>query len=222
MGAVRTLVVGGSPEPAFPAFVSELAAACDVVCAVDHGYDVLHAADVAPQLFCGDCDSLSSEGLASLQKLLDAGACEVERYNPEKDYTDLSLALRAVSERWRGADVVATCVTGGRPDHFLAVMGCLAGYRGGGVSVEEMGYSARILHGPSEWELCGAAGRTFSFIPLSAEVEVSEVGMQWELDHRRCPLLTDLGVSNVLTSDSAHFTCHRGVAVAYCLRSRSC
>lgn len=65
------------------------------------------------------------------------------------------------------------------------------------------------------WVIGNRRGAAFSFISLTPGTVVSEQGMEWELDHKRCELLGDLGVSNVLRADPAVFTCHAGCAVAY-------
>lgn len=221
----RVLVVGGSPEVASLELVARLADDCDAVVAVDRGLDALLAAGRGCDLFCGDADSVSAEG-AALVRAAEAGessvcsdapcVAEVERYNPYKDDTDLGLALRAVGERWPGAELVCTCMTGGKPDHFLAVLGRLAAW-GTPVSIEEDDFSARILHVGDTWSLPDRSGARFSFIPLSPEAVVSESGMEWQLDHKSVPLLSDLGISNVLQQD-ATITCHEGVLVAYAFR----
>lgn len=219
---VRLLVVGGSPEVASPDLVARLADDCDIVVAVDCGLDALLAAGRGCNLFCGDADSVSGEG-AALVRAAEAGECpvcpdtpnvaEVERYNPHKDDTDLGLALRAIDERWPDAELICTCVTGGKPDHSLAVLGRLAAW-GASVFIEENSFSARILHVGDTWKLSGRDGACFSFIPISPEAVVSESGMEWELDRESVPLLSDLGISNVLHR-GATITCHEGVLVAY-------
>ena len=218
MATKRVLVVGGSPEPAPPALMASLAASCDKVCAVDRGYDALRAAVIEPDLFCGDCDSLSREGSTALQRLLGSGACEVERYNPDKDFTDLDLALRAVRDRWAGADAIVTCISGGRPDHFLAAMGRLASHArdplSGHVSVRESSYQARVLCQGDAWDIEDAAGSTFSMVPLAPSTG-SERGMKWEIDHACCEALSDLGISNVVTSGFARIECHEGIVMAF-------
>lgn len=216
---VRVLVVGGSLEASSPALVTRLAAGANAVVAVDRGLDVLLAAGCGCNLFCGDADSVGASG-ADLVRAAEAGerretpcVTEVERYNPHKDDTDLGLALRAIEERWPSAELVCTCLSGGNPDHALAVLGRLAGWNGP-VSIEEDGFSARILHAGDSWGIDDRDGTRFSFIPLSPEATVSEDGMTWTLDHARVPLLSDLGISNVL-GPRARITCHAGVLVAY-------
>ena len=210
----RVLMVGGSPEPSSPALVARLAAAADAVVAVDRGLDALIAAGVDPDLFCGDCDTASHTATLHLERLVAAGACELERYDPYKDFTDLALALRATHKRWSSARVTFTCFSGGRPDHFLAVVGTLA-RAPFTVALEEDGFSGRILRAGEQWDIVDATGSGFSFVPLLPDTVVSERGMEWELDHRCCDALSDLGISNVVREGSARITCHEGCIATY-------
>lgn len=208
------LMVGGSPEPSSPALVARLAAAADAVVAVDRGLDALIAAGVDPDLFCGDCDTASHTATLHLERLVAAGTCELERYDPYKDFTDLALALRATHKRWSSARVTFTCFSGGRPDHFLAVVGTLA-RAPFTVALEEDGFSGRILRAGEQWDIVDATGSGFSFVPLLPDTVVSERGMEWELDHRCCDALSDLGISNVVREGSARITCHEGCIATY-------
>ena len=139
---------------------------------------------------------------------------EVERHNPYKDYTDLALALDSVRRRWPGADVVATCTTGGRPDMALSVLGLLAGYKDAPVWIAEDKVVARILHADESWTIEGAEGKTFSIIAIAPNTEVSEHGLEWELDHSPLVLLADTGISNVVRS-TATIQVHTGTVIAY-------
>lgn len=212
----RVLVVGGSPEPCPLDLLVDLARTCDIVVAVDHGLDAVLDAGLQCDLFCGDADSVGvcGERAVALCEEGDAGpVADVERYNPLKDFTDLSLALRAIGERWGACEITCTCLAGGRPDHALAALGCVMRWDGE-VRLIEDGFSARILRAGDSWHMAGRAGATFSFVCLSAEGVVSETGMEWELDHKRVELLGDLGISNVLGPD-ARIDCHEGIIAAY-------
>ncbi len=214
----RVAVVGGSPEVSSAPTIRRAAAGCDAVVAVDRGLDALRAAGVEPDLFCGDADSVSAEG-AALVRAAEAGGApfSVERYNPHKDFTDLSLVLRAVRERWGAPALRCTCLSGGNPDHLLGALGCLAGWEGG-VELVEDGFDGRILRAGDAWRVEGACGRRFSFVPLSAEASVSEEGFRWELDRKHVTLLTDLGISNVVDTDPSTITCHDGVLAVWLFR----
>lgn len=212
--ACKVLVVCGSPVVASPDLLRQLAGECDRVVAVDRGLDALLGAGLSCDVYVGDADTVSDAGRA----LVDAAeAFEVERHNPYKDYTDLALALGSVRHRWPGAEVVATCATGGRPDMALSVLGLLAGYEDAPVWIEENEVTARILHQDETWTIEGADGKTFSIIAIAPNTEISEHGLEWELDHSPLGLLADTGISNVVRS-TATIQVHTGTAIAYLLR----
>ncbi len=202
----RILVVGGSPEVASSETIRRATAGCDEIVAVDRGLDALIAAGLSCSLFCGDGDTISPVGAAYIEQ----ADFDVERYDPHKDATDLSLALRACSQRWPHAEIVATCVSGGAIDHNLAVLGRLSAWDGF-VSIVEDTFDARILHAGDEWKLAECTGRRFSCVPLSPVAEVSESGFRWNIDHAHMELLSDWGVSNVVEGAQAKVSCHDGV-----------
>ena len=207
----KVLVVCGSPVVASPELLRQLTGECDHVVAVDRGLDALLGAGLSCDVYVGDADTVSDEGRA----LVDAATnFEVERHNPYKDYTDLALALDAIRRRWPGAEVVATCATGGRPDMALSVLGLLAGYDDAPVWIAEDETTARILHGGESWTIVGAEGKTFSIIAIAPGSVVSERGLEWELDHSPLGLLADAGISNVVRS-TATIQVHTGTAIAY-------
>lgn len=188
-----------------------LAGECNHVVAVDRGLDALLDAGLSCDVYVGDADTVSDTGRA----LVDAAeAFEVERHDPYKDYTDLALALDSVRRRWPGAEVVATCATGGRPDMALSVLGLLAGYDNAPVWIAEDETTARILHEGETWTIKGAEGKTFSIIAIAPNTKVTEHGLEWELDHAPLGLLADTGISNVVRS-KATIQVHTGTAIVY-------
>lgn len=188
-----------------------LAGACDHVVAVDRGLDALLGAGLGCDVYVGDADTVSDAGRA----LVDAATnFDVERHDPYKDYTDLALALDSVRRRWPGAEVVATCATGGRPDMALSVLGLLAGYEDAPVWIAEDKVIARILHAGESWTIEGAEGKAFSIIAIAPNTKVSEHGLEWELDHAQLALLADTGISNVVRG-TATIQVHAGTAIAY-------
>lgn len=207
----KVLVVCGSPVVASAELLCHLAGECDHIVAVDRGLDALLGAGLSCDVYVGDADTVSDEGRA----LVDAAAdFEVERHNPYKDYTDLALALDTIRSRWPGAELYATCATGGRPDMALSVLGLLAGYTDAPVWIEEHEVTARILHQNETWTIKNANGKTFSIIAIAPNTEVSEHGLEWELDHAPLGLLADTGISNVVRG-TAKIQVHTGIAIAY-------
>ena len=211
--ACNVLVVCGSPVVASAGLLRQLAGECDHVVAVDRGLDALLGAGLDCDVYVGDADTVSDAGRA----LVDAATeFEVERHDPYKDYTDLALALDSVRRRWPGAEVVATCATGGRPDMALSVLGLLAGYEDAPIWIAEDKVVARVLHAGESWTIEGAEGKTFSIIAIASNTEISEHGLEWELDRSPLGLLADTGISNVIRN-TAKIQVHQGVAIGYLL-----
>lgn len=209
--ACKVLVVCGSSVVASADLLRRLAGECDHVAAVDRGLDALLGAGLGCDVYVGDADTVSDAGRALVDAATDF---EVERHDPYKDYTDLALALDSVRRRWPGAEVVATCATGGRPDMALSVLGLLAGYDDAPVWIVEDKVVARILRAGESWIIEDHEGKTFSIIALAPETVVSEHGLEWELDHAPLGLLADTGISNVVRG-TAKIQVHAGTAIAY-------
>ena len=204
-------MVCGSPVVASTDLLRRLAGECDHVVAVDRGLDALLGAGLSCDVYVGDADTVSDAGRALVDAATDF---EVERHNPYKDYTDLALALDSVRRRWPGAEVAATCATGGRPDMALSVLGLFAGYDDAPVWIAEDETTARILHEGESWTIEGAEGKTFSIIAIAPNTEVSEHGLEWELDHSPLGLLADTGISNIVRT-TANITVHQGTAIGF-------
>lgn len=209
----KVLVVCGSPVVTSAELLRQLAGECDHIVAVDRGLDALLGAGLSCDVYVGDADTVSDEGRALVDAAKDF---EVERHNPYKDYTDLALALDAISRRWPNAEVVATCATGGRPDMALSVLGLLARYKDAPVWIKEDEVTARILHAGESWTIEGHEDSTFSIVAIAPNTEVSEHGLEWELEHASLGLLADAGISNIVRG-TATITVHQGVAIGYLL-----
>lgn len=209
--ACKVLVVCGSLVVVSADLLRRLAGECDYVVAVDRGLDALLVAGLGCDVYVGDADTVSDAGRALVD---DATDFEVERHDPYKDYTDLALALDSVRRRWPGAEVVATCATGGRPDMALSVLGLLAGYEDAPVWIAEDKVVARILRAGESWTIEGHEGKTFSIIAIAPNTEVSEHGLEWELNHAPLGLLADTGISNIVRT-TANITVHQGTAIGF-------
>ena len=211
--ACKVLVVCGSPVVASAELLRQLTGECDHIVAVDRGLDALLSAGLSCDVYVGDADTVSDEGRALVDAAKDF---EVELHSPYKDYTDLALALDAICRRWPAAELVTTCATGGRPDMALSVLGLLAGYAEAPVWIYEDDVTARILHTNEFWTIEGHENSTFSIIAIAPNTEVSEQGLEWELDHSPLGLLADTGISNIVKG-TATITVHQGTAIAYLL-----
>ena len=88
----------------------------DLFIGVDRGSLFLIEQGICPDLAVGDFDSVSEEELA----LICSQSKEVLQAQPEKDDTDLELAVKAVFARYPQAQLTIFGAFGGRLDHTLA------------------------------------------------------------------------------------------------------
>jgi thiamine pyrophosphokinase len=87
----------------------------DIWVGVDRGVLVLLEEEIVPDFAVGDFDSVTSEELKLIQEKLP----EISLFPPEKDETDLELAIEwAIGQKPRNIHIFGA--TGGRMDHFLA------------------------------------------------------------------------------------------------------
>lgn len=217
---LEVLIVDGSPDASSPALVSSLAHAADYVIAVDRGAEALLAAEGVPDVFVGDADSVSPEAAAWAR----AHARTDIRFPAEKYATDLALGLdcaaHEAARRGRPLALTLTCGSGGRPDHFLAVVGLLSQAPAASARMVEDAFELRVLRpGAQErWELGdGAVGKTFSAVAVAPGTRIDERGMRWPLEDKPMGLLGDLGISNVVTSPDASVACRAGAVAAVLL-----
>lgn len=106
---LRLAVVAGGPVGTIPA-------GFDAYIGVDAGCLALLAAGHSLALAVGDFDSVTPADLARIQS--QAGECL--QASPEKDDTDLTLAVLAALTRWPQAQVTIYGALGGRLDHTLS------------------------------------------------------------------------------------------------------
>lgn len=185
-----------------------------VIVAADSGLDLARRLRIVPTLVVGDLDSVSSDALQWAHGL----GIEVRSYPPDKDETDLDLALTAVVEA--GVDrVIVLGGAGGRLDHLLGNIGAIAALGtdrlGGDLPVEAWLGSEYFAVVTSLWSASLPAGAIVSVLPIGGPVVVSEAGVRWPLDHHTLPLGSTQGISNEAApaGGPVEITVHEGRAL---------
>lgn len=203
MDTVLLFAGGDSPKASL---VEELPLA-DLVVAADSGYDVAVSHGLTVDVLVGDFDSIVTEVIPS--------DVVVHRHDPDKDATDLELALEtAMAEQPERVVVVGGA--GGRVDHELATATLLCSPRWEMVEeldwVTDRGWShvvrgRRLLHGD--------VGATVSLIPMGGDASgVTTRGLRWELAGATLRHGTTLGVSNVFVAPVAEVRVEEGCLLA--------
>lgn len=170
-----------------------------IVCA-DGGALHARALGLQPQTIIGDMDSLSAADVLAFE----AAGAQIIRHPPEKDETDLELALHFCHEL--GAQsVVILGGLGGRFDQTLAnilllTLPALASMR---IELVDGAQTIRLLSAGVH-QITGAVGDTVSLIPLqSAATGITTRGLQYALRNETLPLGPARGISNVMLAEKA-------------------
>jgi thiamine pyrophosphokinase len=176
----KVLLVAGGRKPNSEWLVQ--AATQSTVWCVDSGIDSCQASQVIPQRLIGDGDSATSQGWAWATGL----GIPVDTYSPEKNLTDLQLALQTVGQVYGQATVVVTGVWGGRFDHAFSNIYSLKGCEEFGVrgccAADEKEVLILLKGKDSVCIETAAAPQVISLLPLSSHCSgVCIDGVHWPL-----------------------------------------
>ena len=189
-----------------------------LVIAADGGAHLARDCGLTVDVVIGDMDSIDAQTLAQLQH----DGAQILRHPPDKDETDLELALK-----WAAASGIRCLrvfgALGSRLDQTLANVSLLALPQLRDCDVQLIDGSQRAwLLRPGAHELTGAPGDTVSLLPLHGPVLglVSD-GLRWEL--RDEALLTGpaRGISNVLGGPRASLRFSEGLLLIVYTRGRA-
>lgn len=188
----------------------------DLVVAADGGLRWAQRLGVQADVVVGDMDSVDGAALAEAE----AGGAEIVRHDPDKDATDLELALRLACERG-ASSITLIGGHGGRMDHFLGNIALLASLPKEVQAQALMGDAEiTVLHGTgadgtgnkgSSRLLDGEPGRQVSLIPWGGDASgVSTTALRWPLASETLPLGTSRGISNEMTGAQAKVSLESG------------
>lgn len=194
--------------------VAQLARSAGLLVAADGGARHLTRLGLRPDLLVGDLDSLSAAEVDAL----DRTGVEILRYPPEKDETDLELAIQAALARGC-TDLVIIAALGGRLDQTLGNIFLL------GLPVLQA-VQARLDDGRDELFLIrgqghveGQAGDVVSLLPLGGPARgIRTSGLRYPLQGETLYPERTRGISNVLTNEHAHVELRDGVLI--CIHTR--
>lgn len=161
------------------------------VLAADSGLDQAARIGLKVDVVIGDLDSVSPDLLAAFPGT-------VIRHPPDKDATDLELALDLVAERPNIDRVIVVGGHGGRLDHLLANAGLLSALRYAHLDVEWLAGETRVTVVHTHATLHGARGETVTLLPVGGlATGVTTGGLRWELADATLDPSETRGVSNV-------------------------
>lgn len=198
--------------------VADLARKADLVIAADGGAAYCSDIGILPDVIIGDLDSIPS---SLLQRLKHAGK-NIISYPPEKDFTDLELALQYAVDQ--GADeIVVAGALGARWDMSVANLMLLAAdfLAHTKVCLVAENQTAILLRGKETITINAVPGDALSLIPLSKDVNgVSTRGLRYPLTDEALKFAATRGISNQFSSSRATIQLDSGLLLCIFQRSK--
>ena len=183
----------------------------DRIFCADGGARYALALGLTPEAIIGDFDSLAPETVLQLE----AAGAVVHRYQVDKDYTDLELALElAVAEQ--PDEILLLTALGGRLDQTLGNLLLLTRpkYAPVRLTIADEVQRATLLRSHQTLAVIGRPGDTLSLIPLTATVQdVDITGVKWPLKQATLTLGSTLTISNALAAPHATIKIGKGLVL---------
>ena len=207
----QTAVVLASGDPSPAAGAKRLPAAALVI-AADGGLAQAASFHLTVDIVIGDMDSVDP---AALDRAAASGT-RIERHPPDKDATDLELALdHAMAAGCRRVIVLGG--GGGRLDHLLGNALVLSHAKYESTAIEWWTGSDRAVvvrpHDPLH--VSGRVGDLLSLLPIGgAAVGVRTTGLRWKLQGVSLESGSTRGISNELADAEASVSLRRGALLA--------
>jgi len=182
----------------------------EIVVAANGGTPALERWNFVPHAIVGDLDSLGVDRAAEYA----AQGVTVVPYSPEKDESDLELAI-AYATTAKADDIVLLGIfAGARFDHEMANTLLIAAdeYRGRRLRAVRGGMTVRALHGGETLDLDGVAGDLVTLLAVRGDAEgVRTHRLKYPLGRETLRFGAARGLSNVVVSAGATVSCDRGV-----------
>ncbi len=184
------------------------------VWAADGGSKHLFRLNHLPDRVVGDLDSL----LPELQDWLAVGNVPFEQHPPEKDETDLELALLLAVEQGE-PEIWLFGLLGGRLDQMLANIFLMSHPALLGTTVKLITPTEQAWLVRQQTEIVGQVGDLVSLIPLNGDAQVaSTTGLKWPLTAETLQFGQARGISNRLTAEKATVIVKSGLLL--CVHTR--
>ncbi|MEZ4590056.1 MAG: thiamine diphosphokinase [Chloroflexota bacterium] len=185
------------------------------VWAADGGSKHLFRLSRLPDRVIGDMDSLEPK----IQTWLTENQVHFDQHPPEKDETDLELALLLAAAQ-PDAEIWLFGLLGGRLDQMLANIFLLTHPALVGKTVQLITPTERAWLVRQHTDIVGQVGDLVSLIPLVGDAQgVTATGFQWPLQNETLHVGQARGVSNRLTAGKATVQVESGILL--CIHTKT-
>ena len=203
---MKVLIVSGGNVD-----IQILAKAYDKIIAVDKGLESIYNKNVHPDYIVGDFDSVNKNIIDFYKKQ----GIEIQKYNPEKDYTDTELGIECALTLKPDAIRIIGGI-GTRIDHTLANIHILTKCLEKNIKCDIVDSHNRIylIDKFAKIDRNKVYGKFISIIPLTSEVTgITLRGFKYPLTNYNLSFGKSLGISNELVQETASITINKGVLI---------
>ncbi|QQZ11533.1 thiamine diphosphokinase [Heyndrickxia vini] len=200
--------MAGGPEELIPSLTSFNFPDIEWV-GVDYGVIHLLNQKIIPSIAFGDFDSVTEYQLKEINQVTN----EIKMFKPEKNETDLELALLwAIKQKPLKIRIFGA--TGGRADHFFANAMLLVRPECIGCNIEIIDkQNSIVVYLPGEYMIENRSDKKYiSFVPLSEIVnDITLRGFKYPLMNKQTFMGSSLCISNELIQETGHFSFTSGI-----------
>ena len=205
-------ILAGGPEELLPD-LSGYKGDDTIWVGVDRGVFHLINRNIIPVKAFGDFDSVSEEELSIIEQQVSG----IKKYKPEKDETDMELALNWAIQQ-KPESILLFGATGGRLDHLLANIQLLLNPIKANNPVNVYLVDEKnivFIKEAGHYKIKKMASKKYiSFVPLSLDVTgLTLEGFKFPLKNRHIYLGSTLCISNELISDYGTFSFSKGILI---------
>ena len=203
-------ILAGGPDELLPN-LNEYKGETEIWVGVDRGVYTLIKKEITPIIAFGDFDSVTEEELIIIKEHV----MDMKRFKPEKNETDMELALNwAVEQKPELIRIFGA--TGGRLDHLLANVQLMFKplMEAANVNIFLIDKQNILsLKGPGSYKINKRLDKKYiSFVPLTLEVKgLTLHGFKYPLKNRHISIGSTLCISNELISDNGTFSFSEGI-----------
>lgn len=204
-------IVAGGPQQYIPEYDSYKNGSNTIWMGVDRGVYYLLEKGIIPTYAVGDFDSINEREWEEIKEKVP----NIKQANPEKDETDLELALFCALEH-DPEKIIIWGATGGRLDHFMANAFMLSKFQKQHphIPINIMDQQNTLsVYFPETHEIFKDEKKKYvSFIPLSSEIiGLTLKGFKYPLTDKTVEFGSSLCISNELIQQSGTFSFEKGI-----------
>ena len=212
--ADTTVMIFANGDLQNPAKIKQMATQAKQIIAADGGLVHVQALGLVPNLLIGDLDSVTPEQV----RWAEEQGAEVRRFSPDKDETDLELALMAAAETGTSRILIVAAL-GGRLDQTLSNIFLLNLPALANMDVRIDDGQQEVILVRESIDLIGQEGELVSLLPLSPIVRgITTTGLKYPLEDASMIFYHSRGISNQMTGNKARIEFQSGILI--CMHER--